>query len=128
MYARDPDCQVLLARKLLLAAIVTLVNKIEAQASLSAALLVMAYILQQRFRPFLVSSTLSVALELDAATLELRLQQQRELVATKRHMKKMRSNPSLLRRRSRATSSTPLSLTAIAAEARAAHHAEAVRV
>ena len=45
-----------------------------ARSSLSAALLLIAYILQQRLRPFLVSSTLSEGLSLTAGEMALRLQ------------------------------------------------------
>ena len=46
-----------------------------ARSSLSAALLLIAYILQQRLRPFLVSSTLSERLALSSGDLEARLKQ-----------------------------------------------------
>ncbi len=86
------------------------------QAALSAALLVSAYILQQRFCPFLVSSTLSSSLELGAAELEAKLQQQRERAAASMGSSKVRT-PSIshARRRSRGASLSIHSLAAATA-------------
>lgn len=55
--------------------VVTVVLPTPTRASLSAALLLTAYALQQRLRPFLVSSTLSEGLSLTLDDLEARLKQ-----------------------------------------------------
>lgn len=88
------------------------------QAALSAALLLSAYILQQRFSPFLVSSTLSSALDLNVTELETRLQQQREQNAAKRHSKRMGPTSSSTRRRSRALPVGLLALTSTTVHAK----------
>jgi hypothetical protein len=78
------------------------------QASLSAALLVGSYVLQQRFRPFIVSTTLSASLNLDAGQLEQKLHVLRERNAVTRRIRG-KGQPNLnsqLRRKSRGMSTT----------------------